>query len=154
MHVVTETRILEMWKFDLRFVILLIINIAKSHPWAWDPFEVTTDFSWIKFWLLTSLMFIFGFIFIGMIPSNSPNNNVSMRVVRIQINNFSPYLFLGLFVHPAISLLVRISPHSALVSVVCLHLLRLRQLRLLGRSHAFRYAGFKHIHHQRQRRSC
>lgn len=102
LHVGIETRILEMGKFDLRYVILVIINIVKSHadPWAWDPFEVTTAFSWIKFWLLTPLSFIFGFIFIGILIPN-PNNN--MRFVTIQINNFSPSLltcFLASFFTP------------------------------------------------------
>lgn len=79
-----------MWKSDMRFMIVVAINIVKSHvamPWEWDPFEVTNDLTWTKFLLLTSLFFFFTFIAIEIIPLTSPN---IMGFVKIQINKYSP----------------------------------------------------------------
>lgn len=79
-----------MWKSDVRFVILVAINIVKSHvamPWEWDPFEVANDITWTKFFILASLFFFFSFIAIEIISLTSPNN---MGFVKVQINNFSP----------------------------------------------------------------
>ncbi|KAL1552644.1 hypothetical protein AAHA92_13415 [Salvia divinorum] len=79
-----------MWKSDVRFVILVAINVLKSHmamPWEWDPFEVTNDLTWIKFLLLTTLFFFFAFIAIEIISLTSPNN---IGFVKVQINSFSP----------------------------------------------------------------
>ncbi|KAL0324063.1 UNVERIFIED_CONTAM: hypothetical protein Scaly_2373400 [Sesamum calycinum] len=64
--------------FDLRFGILVMINILKSQtakPWEWDPFDVGSDITWIKFWLLAIFLFIFSFVSIG-IPLTTvlPNN--------------------------------------------------------------------------------
>ncbi|KAL1532316.1 hypothetical protein AAHA92_32342 [Salvia divinorum] len=76
-----------MWKSDLRFLLLVAMNILKSQPWEWDPFEVTDHLTWTKFFLLVSLFFFFTFIAIEIIPLTSPN---IMGFVRVQINNSSP----------------------------------------------------------------
>lgn len=79
-----------MWNFDLRFVFLLIINIVKSHtsiPWEWDPFDVVSDLSWMKFWFLTILSFVFSFVSIVI-----PLNNIVY--IQVQVKNFSPTLLI------------------------------------------------------------
>ena len=79
-----------MWKSDLRFLLLVAMNVLKSHmamPWEWDPFKVTNDLTWTKFFLLTSLFFFFTFIAIEIISLTSPN---IMGFVKVKINNFSP----------------------------------------------------------------
>ncbi|KAL0312293.1 UNVERIFIED_CONTAM: hypothetical protein Sradi_5628600 [Sesamum radiatum] len=78
--------------FDLRFAILIVINILKSQtakPWEWDPFDVGSDLTWIKFWLLTILLFIFSFVSIG-IPLVVPPNDT--RYIQVQTKRFSPSL--------------------------------------------------------------
>lgn len=85
-----------MSSLDLRYLLLLITNIIKSHivtPCEWDAFDVATNFTWIKFWLLTLLFFIFAFVSIGIPLHTSTDTN--MGYIRVQIKKFSASLTLS-----------------------------------------------------------
>ncbi|CAI9775649.1 unnamed protein product [Fraxinus pennsylvanica] len=75
--------------FDLRYAALPVVNILKSYTamtWEWDPFGIVIgNFTWIKFWLLTSFFFLFSFISIE-IPLTP---QVDMGYIRIQLKNYS-----------------------------------------------------------------
>ncbi|KAL0330960.1 UNVERIFIED_CONTAM: hypothetical protein Sangu_1641500 [Sesamum angustifolium] len=79
--------------FDLRFGILVMINILKSQtakPWEWDPFDVGSDITWIKFWLLAISLFIFSFVSFGIPLTTVPPNNA--RYIQVQMKSFSASL--------------------------------------------------------------
>lgn len=78
-----------MWNIDLRYVLVLVINIVKSHaamPWEWDPFKLSSDLSWIKLWLLVILLFFFSFVSVQ-ISSTSLKN---LGFFKVRIRNLSP----------------------------------------------------------------
>ncbi|KAL0393824.1 UNVERIFIED_CONTAM: hypothetical protein Slati_4348600 [Sesamum latifolium] len=58
-------------------------------PWEWDPFDVASDLTWIKFWILAIFLFIFSFISIA-IPFTVPPNN--LRHIQVQMKSFSASL--------------------------------------------------------------
>ncbi|KAL0330077.1 UNVERIFIED_CONTAM: hypothetical protein Sradi_4994400 [Sesamum radiatum] len=86
----------EMSHFDLRFAILMMINILKSQtakPWEWDPFDVASELTWIKLSLLAIFLLIFSFISIGVPLTTVPPNN--MRYIQVQMKSFSASLLAG-----------------------------------------------------------
>ncbi|KAL2236820.1 UNVERIFIED_CONTAM: hypothetical protein Sindi_0873700 [Sesamum indicum] len=59
-------------------------------PWEWDPFDVASDLSWTKFWLLAIFLFIFSFISIAIPTFTVPPNN--LRYIQVQMKSFSASL--------------------------------------------------------------
>ncbi|KAG8382003.1 hypothetical protein BUALT_Bualt05G0031300 [Buddleja alternifolia] len=75
--------------FDLRYVLLIVINIVKSAITKWDPFDVLGDLTWTKFWFVTILLFIFSFLSIR-VPIDPQNSTI--LYINVQLQNFSSSL--------------------------------------------------------------
>ncbi|GFZ00853.1 hypothetical protein Acr_14g0004880 [Actinidia rufa] len=74
--------------FDIRYVVILVINIIKSQtsmPWDWDPFDLNGHFTWTKFWILSTLFLIFSFTSIR-IPLTCP---LHIWHVQVHLGEFS-----------------------------------------------------------------
>ena len=77
--------------FDIRYVIILVINIIKSQtsmPWDWDPFDLNGYFTWTKFWILSTLFLIFSFTSIR-IPLTCP---LHIWHVQVKVGDISTTL--------------------------------------------------------------
>ncbi|XAR70565.1 hypothetical protein NMG60_11027460 [Bertholletia excelsa] len=76
---------------DLRYAVLIVINIVKSHvgaPWDWDPYNIILGLTWSKFWLLSISILFFSFTSIAL-PLNCPLN---LSYVSLRFKRFSTSL--------------------------------------------------------------
>ena len=80
-----------MSSFDIRYVVILVVNIIKSQtsmPWDWDPFDLNAHLTWTKFWILSTLFLIFSFTSIR-IPLTCP---LHIWHIKVRLGEYSATL--------------------------------------------------------------
>lgn len=92
-HTIIKRKQTSMSTFDIRYAIILAINIMKSQasiPWDWDPYELMSNLTWSKFWLLFTLFLVFSFTSFK-VPLTCPIDIWHVRV-RVRVGEFSTTL--------------------------------------------------------------
>ncbi|KAL7166970.1 hypothetical protein ACSBR2_037600 [Camellia fascicularis] len=91
-----------MSSFDIRYAILLVINMVKSQasmPWDWNPFGLDSHLNWSKFSLLVVLCTLFSFTSIR-VPLACPLNLWHIHVKFGEFSNTLVVLFVSSLVFP------------------------------------------------------
>ncbi|KAK4435631.1 hypothetical protein Salat_0726600 [Sesamum alatum] len=118
-------------------------------PWEWDPFDLASDLTWIKFWLLAIFFFIFSFVSIG-IPLTPPSN---LRYIQVEMKSFSASLLALPDVNILITAINPIEANGELhegeeeLERANLEEGRAQKLHILGLSDTISSTRFEHIDH-------